>query len=113
MVGGATKAVWSVAAKQGLCPAETGLPLTLGSFFFFTLSDEPFELTSVLLVSLTGTCLTDLVPWLVTAGAVVEAVDDNDSGCDDEDDNDDDASGGEAADAVCLDVVWTESKTER
>lgn len=51
--------------------------------------------------------------------AVVEAVvnvDDNDSGCDDEDDDDDDddsdASGGEAADAVCLDVVWTASKPE-
>lgn len=50
--------------------------------------------------------------------AVVEAVvnvDNNDSGCDDEDDDDDDdndASGGEAADAVCLDVVWTASKPE-
>lgn len=44
-------------------------------------------------------------------------VDDNDSGCSDEDDNggddDDDVSGGEAADAVCLDVVWTASKPER
>lgn len=68
--------------------------------------------------------MADLVPWLVMAGteAGVEAavnVDNNDSGCDDEDDDDgndnddDDASGGEAADAVCLDVVWTESKPER
>lgn len=67
------------------------------------------------------TCLADLAPWLVMAGteAVVEAVvtvDDNDSGCDDEDgddNDDDDASGGEVADAVCLDVVWTASKPER
>lgn len=43
------------------------------------------------------------------AEAVVN-VGDNDSGCDDEDD--DDASGGEAADALCLDVVWTASKPE-
>lgn len=68
--------------------------------------------------------MADLVPWLVMAGteAGLEAVvnvDDKDSGCDDEDDddgddNDDDASGGEAAaDAVCLDVVWTASKPEQ
>lgn len=113
-VEGEVEAVWSVFGEQGLCPAESGWPFTLGSFSFFTLSDEPFEFTSVLSASLIGTCLADLVPWLVMAGteAVVEA--DNDSGCDDDDDdNDDDASGGEAADAVCLDVVWTASKPER
>lgn len=49
----------------------------------------------------------------------VANVDDEDSGCDDEDDDDDDddnngdASCVEAADAVCLDVVWTASKLER
>lgn len=120
---GVVEAVWSVVGEEGLCPAGTGWPLTIGSFSFFTLSDEPFEFTSVLSASLIGTCLADLVPWLLMAGteAGVEAVvnvDDNDSGCDDEDDddgddNDDDASGGEAADAVCLDVVWTASKPER
>lgn len=62
------------------------------------------------------TCLADLVPWLDKAGtgAWVEAVVNvggNDSDCDDEDD--DDASGGEAADVLCLDVVWTASKPER
>lgn len=115
---GVVEAVWSVVGEQGLCPAETGWPLTLGSFSFFTLSDEPFEFTSVLSASLIGTCLADLVPWLVMAGteAVVEAVvnvDDDDTGCEDDDDDDDDASGGEAADAVSLDVVWTASKPER
>lgn len=40
-------------------------------------------------------------------------VDDDDTGCEDDDDDDDDASGGEAADAVSLDVVWTASKPER
>lgn len=121
-VEGVVVAVWSAVGEHGLCPAGTGWPLMLGSFSFFTLSDEPFEFTSVLSASLLGTCLADLVPWLVMAGAEagVEAgvnVDDNDSGCDDEDDdgddNDDDASGGEAADAVCLDVVWTASRPER
>lgn len=57
------------------------------------------------------TCLADLVPWLAGAGAeAVANVEDNDFGCndDDNDDNEDDdgASGGEAADAVCLDRVW-------
>lgn len=44
----------------------------------------------------------------------VTTVDDNDSGCDEEDDdgNDNDANGSEAAEAVCLDVGWTASKTE-
>lgn len=57
--------------------------------------------------------MADLVPWLVTAGTdtVAEAVDDDDSGCNGDDK--DAARGGEAAVAVCLDVVWTESKPER
>lgn len=38
---------------------------------------------------------------------------DEDDEDDDDDNDDDDASGGEAADAVCLDVVWTASKPER
>lgn len=61
--------------------------------------------------------MADLVPWLVMAGteAWVEAVVnvDEDDEDDDDDNDDDDASGGEAADAVCLDVVWTASKPER
>lgn len=52
---GVVEAVWSVVDEQGLCPARTGWPLTLGSFSFFTLSDEPFEFTSVLSASLIGT----------------------------------------------------------
>lgn len=50
---------------------------------------------------------------MVTAGTdtVAEAVDDDDSGCNGDDE--DAARGGEAAVAVCLDVVWTESKPER
>lgn len=56
--------------------------------------------------------MADFVPWLGMAGTGVEAVVNvGDSGCDDEDD--DDACGGEAADALCLDVVWTASKPER
>ena len=51
----AAEAVWSVVGEQGLCPAGTGWPLTTGSFSFFTLSDEPFEFTSVLSASLIGT----------------------------------------------------------
>lgn len=120
-VAGLDEAVWCVVGEQGFCPAGTGWPLTLGSFSFFTLSDEPFEFTSVLSASLIETCLVDLAGWLVMAGteAAVEAVvkvDNNDSGCDDEDEDDDDnddASVGEAADADCLDVVWTASKPER
>lgn len=42
-------------------------------------------------------------------GAVVN-VGDNGSACNDDDN---DASGGEAADAVCLDVAWAASKPER
>ena len=49
------EAVWSVVGEQGLSPAGTGWPLTLGSFSFFTLSDEPFEFASVLSASLIGT----------------------------------------------------------
>lgn len=63
--------------------------------------------------------MADLVPWLIMAGteAGVETatnVDDNDRGCDDDDDDgtDNDANGCEAAEAVCLDVGWTASKTE-
>lgn len=54
-VEGVAEAVWSVVGEQGLCPAGAGWPLTLGSFSFFTLSDEPFEFTSVLSASLIGT----------------------------------------------------------
>lgn len=119
---GVVEVVQSVLGEQDLCPAGTGWPFTLGSFSFFTFSDE---FTSVLSARLTGTCLADFVPWLAMAGteAGVEAVvnvDDNDRDCDDDEDDDgndndddDDASGGEAADAVCLDVVWTASKPER
>lgn len=46
-VEGVIETVCSVVGKQGLYPAETGLPLALGSFSFFTLSDEPFGFTSV------------------------------------------------------------------
>lgn len=62
--------------------------------------------------------MADFVPWLVTTGTeagleAVENVGDSDSDCDDEDNNGiDDVTGGEAADAVCLDVVWTASKPE-
>ncbi len=54
-VDGLGEAVWCVAGEQGLCPAVTGWPLTLGSFSFFTLSDEPFEFTSVLSASFVET----------------------------------------------------------
>lgn len=112
VVEGVEETVWSIVGEQGFCPALTVCPLVLGSLSFFTLSDEPFDFTSVLSASLTGTCLADLVPWLIMAGTEValEAV--VDAGCGD-DDNDDDASGGEAADAFCLNVVWTASKAER
>lgn len=63
-VEGVVEAVWSAVGEQGLCPAGTGWPLTLGSFSFFTLSDEPFEFTSVLSASLIGTCFADFVTWL-------------------------------------------------
>lgn len=115
----AAEATQSLVCEQGLGPAGTGWLLTHESLSFFTLSDEPFEFTSALSASLIGTCLEDLVPGLVMAGAVtgmeaVATVDDNDSGCDDEDDDDsDDATGGDAADAVCLDVVWPASNPER
>lgn len=49
------EAVHSVVGEHDLCPAGTGWPLTLGTFSFFTLSDEPFEFTSVLSASLIGT----------------------------------------------------------
>lgn len=54
-VDGVVEAVSSVVGEQDFCPAGSVCPLTHGSFSFFTLSDEPFEFTSVLLASLIGT----------------------------------------------------------
>lgn len=100
LLGAEGGAGWSVFGEQGLGAAATGWPLTLGGFFAF--SDEPF--TSVLSAGLTGTCLAALVT--AGTGVGVEVVV-NVAG------NDDDVSAVEAADAVCLDVVWTASRPER
>lgn len=54
-VEGVVDAVWSAVEEQDLCPAESVWPLTIGSFSFFTLSDEPFKFTSALSASLIET----------------------------------------------------------
>lgn len=94
--------------EEYLCSTDVDRPLTME--LFFTFSDVLLEIPSVFSEGLIGTRLLDLILWAEAAEAVVVGAED--SGCSvDEVDNDDGASGG-GADAVCLEEVWTRSKSQ-